>query len=114
MSQDQSKRSAANLEAYEDDAPPPRSTGFVGFLIPVVAVVGLGAGALYLYKGRVDTNVFVADKLKEARDKIKKDDLKSLKEAEALYTEALEKDGELSAWKGHSATRLRPRGRNGR
>ena len=93
MSQDQSKRSAANLEAYEDDAPPPRSTGFVGFLIPVVAVVGLGAGALYLYKGRVDTNVFVAEKLKEARDKIKKDDLKSLKEAEALYTEALEKDG---------------------
>jgi tetratricopeptide (TPR) repeat protein len=93
MSQDQAKQSAANpLEAYEEDATPPRQTGFMGFLVPVVAVVGLGLGALFLYKGRVDVDVFVAEKLKVARDKVKKDDLKSLKEAEALYLEALEKD----------------------
>ena len=95
MSQDQAKRSAANpLDAYEEDAPPQRSTGFMGFLVPVVAVVGLGLGALYLYKGRVDTDVFVGKKLVEARDKVKKHDLKSLKEAEVLYLDALQADPE--------------------
>lgn len=86
MSQDQITKA---LEAYEQDPAPQKSTGFMGFLVPVLLVAGLGAGAVYLYKGKKETDVYVGKKIVEARDKVKKDDLKSLKEAEVLYLDAL-------------------------
>lgn len=60
----------------------------MGFLVPVLLVAGLGAGAVYLYKGKKETDVYVGKKVVEARDKVKKHDLKSLKEAETLYADA--------------------------
>ncbi len=89
MSQDQISKA---LEAYDEDPAPKASTGFMGFLLPVILVGGLGAGAVYLYKGKKDVDVFVGEKVVEARDKVKKHDLASLKEAETLYQEALAKE----------------------
>lgn len=83
------------LEAYEDDPhTPKRSTGFIGFIVPVILVGGLGAGAVYLYKGKKETDVFVEKRVLEARDKVKKHDLANLQKAEQLYKEALERDPE--------------------
>lgn len=95
MSQDPN-RSDNPLDAYADDLEQPQgsSTGFVGFLIPVVLVLGLGGGGLFLYKGKVDTNEYVNKKLVEARDKVKKHDLVNLKIAEKLFEEAYAKDPE--------------------
>ncbi len=82
------------LAAYEDDELPRKPTSMVGFLIPVVLVCGLGAGALYFYKERVTTKEEVTKLVVEARDKVKSHDMESLTKAEKLYLQAIELDPE--------------------
>ncbi len=71
---------------------PPRSTGLVGFLVPVVLVAGLGVGGLFLYNQHVTVKEEVAKRAQKARDKMYKHDVASLEEAKKLYTEILDLD----------------------
>lgn len=76
----------------QDDFAPQRQTGLVGFLIPVVAVAGLGAGGLFLYQQNVVKKQEIGERARKARDKMYKHDLASLNEAEKLYKEILDID----------------------
>lgn len=75
-----------------DEIEPQRSTGLIGFIVPVVLVAGLGAAGLFLYKQRVTTKEEVAVRARKARDKMYKHDVASLAESEKLYKEILDID----------------------
>lgn len=79
-------------DALGDELTPQRSTGLVGFLVPVVLVAGLGAGGLFLYNQHVTVKEEVALRARKARDKMYKHDVAALQEAEKLNQEILEID----------------------
>jgi tetratricopeptide (TPR) repeat protein len=83
-------------DTFADDEPAlaRRQTSFAGFAIPVLAISALLAGGLYFYYKHTVTKDHVAKLSLEANDKLEKDDLASLKEAEDLYKKILELDGD--------------------
>lgn len=90
MSREQTK----SADALVEDEAPQRSTSFVRFLIDVVIIGALLAGGVFFYNKHVTTKNAVAKLSVQARDKLKKDDVASLKEAEAIYQEILELDAD--------------------
>ena len=98
-----SQQNPTQPQTDDDDLPKSR-TSFGGFLLPVVGVVALGAGGLFLYKGRVTTNAEIADLNGKARDKLERHDLSSLREAEALFKQMTELDSSSpDGWIGLAA-----------
>ncbi len=91
MSKDQSGNKA---DALSDDDAPVEQTSFVGFLLPVVIVAALLGGGLFVYRNHVETKAQVAEISKKARDKLKKHDYESLKQAKKLYEEMLALDSD--------------------
>lgn len=94
MSQQQTNKTGANPDVNstddDEDGLPPR-TSLVGFVAPVVLVAALGGAGLYFYRQSVLVEQEVGEILVKARDKVKKHDLASLKEAEESYKIVLEK-----------------------
>ena len=92
MSQDQADPGPNLEEIYGIGETPRPRLGIVGFLVPVLLVAALGVAALFYYKQQADISTEVAKRAIKARDKAKKFDLPSLKEAEKLYQEIIELD----------------------
>ncbi|MEO1335058.1 MAG: hypothetical protein AAFV29_05425, partial [Myxococcota bacterium] len=92
MARTQSNRELDLEKLYGGDLQPKPRLGLIGFLVPVVLVAALGAGALFLYKQKVDIDEEIARRAIAARDKTKKFDLPSLQAAEKLYREIVELD----------------------
>ncbi len=86
---------------YDEFEPPaPPRQGFGRFIRDVIIVLALGAGALFLYKQRVDTRQEVEELRSQAQRLVKRNDLASLLEAQKVFEEALAltpSDGRLSA-----------------
>lgn len=78
--------------------PPERQAGFGKFLRDVLIVVALGGGLVYWYFGHTQTQEAIVERLGQARTKMNRHDLASLKEAQTLYQEILDLDsGDESA-----------------
>jgi Tfp pilus assembly protein PilF len=89
MAQDRSK---AASDALADDEAPQRSTSFARFIIDIVIIGGLLGGGVFFYNKHITTKNAVQKLSAEGRDLMKKDDLVSLREAEAKYKEILDID----------------------
>lgn len=79
----------------QTESPTPREkpkAGFGSFIRDVLIVVLLGAGVVYWYYGHQTTQKQIADLTMDARNKMNRHDLKSLREAEELYREILKLD----------------------
>ncbi len=74
------------------DPPTQRGTSFGSFLLSVLVVILLGSGAVYWYYGRQVVQKEIADLTMQARNKMNRHDLNSLREAEALYRDILTLD----------------------
>jgi tetratricopeptide (TPR) repeat protein len=92
MSQQEAKEATPDTSPRLDEEGEGPRTSFSGFLVPVALVAGLGGAGLFFYHQRIVTERTVAEYLVKARDTVKKHDLGSLKDAEALLKQALEVD----------------------
>jgi tetratricopeptide (TPR) repeat protein len=82
------------LDAGGDETPTRAPTSFARFLRDVLIVAVLLGGGAYTYRNHVLTKDEVAKLSMKAIDKSEKDDLASLKEAEAIYKQILTLDGD--------------------
>jgi tetratricopeptide (TPR) repeat protein len=85
-----------SIDALADDPEVGRRkpTSFARFVRDVVIIGALLGGGMYLYRKNVVTKAEVATLSMEAADKLEKDDLQSLKEAEEVYKKILDLDSD--------------------
>lgn len=90
------KNADALLEAMANDLvePPKPRTSWARALRDVVIVAALLGGGLFLYRNNVTIREKVEKVAVTATEKLQKDDLKSLRDAEAQYLEIVALDGE--------------------
>jgi len=81
-------------ESHETSEKP--KAGFGSFIRDIAIVLLLGAGIVYWYYGYQTTQKQIADLTMEARNKMNRHDLESLREAEGLYRQILELDANES------------------
>ncbi|MBK6686193.1 MAG: hypothetical protein IPG45_17100 [Deltaproteobacteria bacterium] len=104
MSEEQAKRTGAKVDAaVDEEGGAPKSTSFGRFIRDVGLIALLLGGGVFAYRNHVTTKEQVDEITLKARDKMKKNDLPSLQEAEKLFDEILKLDadnGSALAWQG--------------
>lgn len=104
MSEQKAKSTGAAVDAaVDEEGGGGKSTSFARFIRDVGLIALLLGGGVFAYRNHVTTKEQVDEITLKARDKMKKNDLGSLKEAEKLFDEILKLDsdnGSALAWQG--------------